>query len=178
MFAHKFRIQCCASGGRSLGTQQRCASSLVCWLCRGSGRGESRVTLCQVHGAHARGDGISPAFLDERAIEEIRNTEGLSFPGARKEVPRKKKRKSGAHAYALTLRRLRAIDATTETTAFHIDHSPLPLLVTLCIQPIFSAQTEGLALTYQPPAHDARPSRSVHPKSPFTLLQWFWNPLP
>jgi hypothetical protein len=101
-------------------TQQRCASNLVCGHCGENGHSEDpcpNPPHCEnCSGAHASADRRCPAFLDERAIQELRAKGGLSFLDARKKFLENKP-KTGTQSYESALRRPQGTDAATQTTA-------------------------------------------------------------
>jgi hypothetical protein len=66
------RFRCQKVGG----TQQRCDSNLVCGE---SGHGEPTPPCVNGSGAHASSDGKSPVFVDEKAVQELRVKDSLSF---------------------------------------------------------------------------------------------------
>jgi hypothetical protein len=101
-------------------TQQRCASHFVCGQCaEGRHRQEPRPSpphCVNCFGAHVSADRKCPIFLEERAIQELRDNDGLSFMDARKKFLAHQP-KIGTQSFATAVRRPRGVVAATQTSA-------------------------------------------------------------
>jgi hypothetical protein len=160
-------------------TQQRCASNLVCGHCGENGHGEepcSNPPHCvNCSGAHASADRRCPVFLDEKAIQELRVKDGLSFLNARKKFLENKP-KTGTQSHASALRRSQGNDAAAQTTALPSRGSTSPPpRTTVSTQSEISTNTEDLPTPTvpavkirdcQPYALEGRQPRNICQKPP------------
>jgi hypothetical protein len=103
-------------------TQQKCILSLVCGDYDETGHEEAPwprpLKSASCSGAHASGDRNCPVYRDERAIQELRVMEGLSFQDVRKKFLETKP-KTGTQSYSSTLRRPRGVVAISQTEAIY-----------------------------------------------------------
>jgi hypothetical protein len=160
-------------------TQQRCASNFVCGHCGENGHGEEPCPnpphYVNCSGAHTSANRRCPVFLDEKAIQELRVEDDLSFLDAQKKFLENKP-KTGTHSYASALHHLQGTDAATQTTALPNRVNTSPLLRTIVsTQSEVSTQAEDLPTptvpavkiwASQPPALEVRQPWNICQKSP------------
>jgi hypothetical protein len=132
MFAHTFRIQCCASGGRRLDVLPVLPVDSAVSL--GAVNHVSRCVKCKEY-THVATE-FPPSSWTSGTLRKLGLQKVFPFRMPEKRFP-ENRRKSWAHAYALTLRRLRAIDSTTEITAFPY-YSQSPPSSSYSLRPAFS----------------------------------------